>query len=264
MMPNTITWVVERSAFSPAYSEFCATIERLGHRCQEWDDEWWHGSELPELQGPVLFHGSLGNADRIVRELQWTPGAFCRSQAFYCSQWYEQARQWLVHDRWRTSTVAELADSPREVAGDLATKGQVFVRPDSPLKPFSGRVCAVEDITLAALDFGFYYEDESTPVVVAPVQSIGREWRFVVVNREVIAGSGYLADGRTAVANLDAGPRQFAAQVAKEFEAPEAVYILDICEVDGDLRLVEINPFSGADLYACDPEAVVGAVSSAI
>jgi hypothetical protein len=38
---------------------------------------------------------------------------------------------------------------------------------------------------------------------------------------------------------------------------------MDICEADGELRLLELNPFSGADLYACRLDDVVAAVSAA-
>ena len=44
--------------------------------------------------------------------------------------------------------------------------------------------------------------------------------------------------------------------------APEPVYVLDTCEVDREPRLLELNPFSGADLYACDTDAVVGAIDA--
>jgi hypothetical protein len=39
------------------------------------------------------------------------------------------------------------------------------------------------------------------------------------------------------------------------------VYVLDVCESEGRLHLLDLGPFSGADLYACDREAVVWAVS---
>lgn len=259
------TWVLESGAFKPAYGAFCHAVHRLGHRRITWDDDWWDGGSLPDLAGdPIIFHGSLGNADRIVRELPWSPGAFCATSQFYCSRWYEKASKWLLHHDWRTTTVAELALAPIEVVGSLARDGMVFVRPDSPLKPFSGRVCSVDEITLEALDFGFYYEDKETPVVIAPVRAVGRESRFVIVDGEVIAGSGYVANGRVALDSSDTGPWTFAGEVARSFEAPERVYVLDICESAGDLHLVEINPFSGADLYACDPERVVVAVSAVV
>ena len=135
------------------------------------------------------------------------------------------------------------------------------MRPDSPLKPFSGRVCQLEGISLGALDHGFYYDDPNLPVVVAPVRAIGEEWRFVVANGRVVAGSGYEASRR---AQVQPGAERAAAraqEIADVLEAPEAVYVLDLADCDGELRLLELNPFSGADLYGCDPDAVVAAVS---
>jgi hypothetical protein len=41
------------------------------------------------------------------------------------------------------------------------------------------------------------------------------------------------------------------------------MYVLDVCDCDGALKLLELNPFSGADLYAADPDTVVRAVSAA-
>jgi hypothetical protein len=38
---------------------------------------------------------------------------------------------------------------------------------------------------------------------------------------------------------------------------------MDVCEADGALWLLELNPFSGADLYFCPATAVVAAVSDA-
>lgn len=57
-------------------------------------------------------------------------------------------------------------------------------------------------------------------------------------------------------------PWAFAQSIASELRPPEAVYVLDVCEADGRLHLLELNPFSGADLYACDRAAVVRAVAT--
>jgi glutathione synthase/RimK-type ligase-like ATP-grasp enzyme len=85
---------------------------------------------------------------------------------------------------------------------------------------------------------------------------------FVVADREVVAGSGYAAEGRRALPEtIGSEPWAFAAEVAAELDPPEDVYVLDVCESDGRLRLLELNPFSGADLYACDADNIVSAVS---
>lgn len=194
--------------------------------------------------------------------MEWTPGSYCATARFFCSTWYPTASAWLVHERWRTSTVQELVEDPEGIAGSLANAGRdVFVRPDSPLKPFSGRVCNLRRLSLKVLDFGLYYEDPRTPVIVAPVPQIGQEWRFVVVKGRIVAGSKYAASTRTALTGVSAAALRLASLVAADLPVPEDVYVLDVCETLGGLRLLEINPFSGADMYGCDAEAIVEAVA---
>ena len=77
-----------------------------------------------------------------------------------------------------------------------------------------------------------------------------------------MAGSAYQPDGRLALPDDPTGePWAFASAVARQIDAPQDVLVLDACEADGALSLLEINPFSGADLYSCDRAAVVAAVS---
>ncbi|WP_343076481.1 ATP-grasp domain-containing protein [Jiangella mangrovi] len=160
--------------------------------------------------------------------------------------------------RYTLTTVGDLVET-----GPPSEFGQrVFVRPDSALKPFSGRVLERDQITLRALDHGFFYDDDSLPVVVAPEITIGHEWRFVVVGATVVAGSDYTSLSRTAGAALS--PEHpawgYAADLASKVEPPDPVFVLDVCETDAGLRLLEFNPFGGADLYGCDRAAIVGAV----
>jgi hypothetical protein len=263
MTVQAMTWVLERDVF-PNGDSLRAGATEAGHRVVDWSDEWWGNSVPPRLSGPILFHGSLNNADRVVRELDWWPGAYCKTAAFRCSTWYPLATQWLLHREWEILPASRFVNERDAVLARLGGANGVFVRPDSPLKPFSGRVLRRPDqITLAALDHGFYYDDANLPVVVAPIRSITREWRYVVALDHVIAGSAYVANGRAAVPDDPRGsPWQFAAEVATRMTAPEAVYVLDVCESDGDLRLLELNPFSGADLYACSGIDVVRGIAA--
>ena len=188
-----------------------------------------------------------------------------RDGRLHCSVWYPRADKWLLHRRYEILPASQLVAEPGRAFDRVGAHDEAFVRPDSPLKPFAGRVLARDAVSLAALDHGFYYDDEHLPVVVAPLRSVGQEWRFVVVDREVVAGSGYLAEGRRAVAQApDSEAWRFAAQVASEMEQPEPVYVLDVCETPEGLSLLELNPFSGADLYACDLGAVAQAIGQFI
>ena len=222
-----------------------------------------HTPRLAETR--VVFHGSLGNAARITQELPWRPGAFCATDRFRCSAWYPDAKPWLLHQSWVLTTVAGLVADAETVLVPIGSPESFFVRPDSPLKPFSGRVLNRGGLSLRALDHGFYYDDDALPIVVAPVRTVGREWRYVVCERQVVAGSEYVAAERSAKPDDPAGaPWAFAAEIARTLPEPEPVFIIDICDTSEGLRLLELNPFSGADLYACDRHAVVRAVSEVV
>lgn len=261
MRATDLIWLVEPKVFADGYLERMRTAVRgAGFQLRIWEEAW--DDDPPVFSGPVVFHGSLGNAARLAG---WLAGSFCDAPAFHCSAWYPRAAQWLLHEPTRIVPAEELVADPRSVFASIGAGDQAFVRPDSPLKPFSGRVLRVDGVTLQALDHGFYYDDARLPVVVAPVRTVGREWRFVVVDGQVVAGSGYIAEGRVATAESPDGRAwAFAGGIAAVLEGPQPVYVLDVCEVDGALYLLELNPFSGADLYACDLDAVVPAVSAVV
>jgi ATP-grasp domain, R2K clade family 3 len=260
---DNVTWVLEADVFPASHSRMLAAVRDVSAEAVLWRDEWLADESWPRLSGRVvIFHGSLGNAAVVAERLPWRPGSFCDAQGFRCSRWYPRADRWLLHRTWALSSVEELATTADDVLARIGAPEAFFVRPDSPLKPFSGRVLQRDQISLAALDYGFYYEDKQLPVIVAPVRAVHREWRYVVVAGEVVAGSAYQANGRSSLPDEPSGePWAFASAVARQIDAPQDVLVLDVCEADGGLFLLEINPFGGADLYACDRVAVVAAVS---
>lgn len=249
-------WVLEAGVFSTG-DAFAAAAARAGHAVTAWDEAWAEPERAPRFAGETVgFRGNLADADRVRRTLPWAPGAWCATDAFHCTAWYPRAARWLLHQGWQATTASRLVAAPP--AADA-----VFVRPDSPLKPFSGRVVRTAGLTLAALDCGFYYDDPALPVIVAPVRSVVDEWRFLVVAGRVVAGSAYDASaGRRPLPAPPSGAAwAFAQEVAASLVPPEPIYVLDVCLADGALHVLELNPFSGADLYAADPDAVVAAVA---
>jgi hypothetical protein len=214
-------WLLESDVFAVGPHPLTTAVRRAGHRVLVWRDDWW--SVPDELPAPtderVLFHGSLANAGRIAALGRWDPGAYCATARLSCSAWYPQATRWLANASHVFSTVRELVAEPERVAAPLEptsgrlrppsiqgrlrpaspafASGRVFVRPDGCLKPFSGRVVALAGLTPGHLDHGFYYDDLDLPIVIAPVQTLGREWRFVAAG-VVVASSAYEAVGRRA------------------------------------------------------------------
>lgn len=261
---TNVTWVLESEVFPESHPSIREAIKRAGHVIVDWSEDWIEQGPPARLSvGPTIFHGSLGNAALVHDCFDWNPGSFCDVEKFRCSSWYDHQRRWLLHEEYTFTTVEKLLKRPREIADSIGGGDQLFVRPDSPLKPFSGRIVGARKVTASNLDLGFYYDDPELPIVVAPIRTIGREWRFVVVDGVVVAGSGYEPSTRQAISvELTDKARQFAAMIATESEAWCDVYVMDVCQCEGDIRLVEFNPFGGADLYACNPDSVVDAVST--
>ncbi len=256
-------WILEKSIFADNHQRLEKAAADQGHSVIEWNLDWELGDRPPRWQNEaILFHGSLGNAQNVVENFPWQPGAYCKVAAFQCSAWYCDAAQFLVHDAWRKMPLQEFVAHSNEVLDSLDIRDSFFVRPNSPLKPFAGRVLPRRELQLADFDHGFYFDDASIEVVIAPKRIIGKEWRFVVVDGELVTGSEYEANGRSEETTaVPLNVETFAAQVVSSIQAPEAVFIIDVCDCEGDLRLMELNPFSGADLYACDRAKIVESIA---
>jgi hypothetical protein len=257
-----VHWLLEPDAFGEGPHPLVAAARRAGHGVTHWRDDWWSSGVFPALEDErVVFHGSLGNAARIARLGRWSPGAYCNEERLRCSGWAPATERWRLNERYVSTTVRELCEQPVVITRSLGDElREVFVRPDSPLKPFSGRVVQLAGLAPADLDHGFYYEDVELPIVVAPVTRVHEEWRFVVAHGTVVASGGYQARGRRATASRPTpAARALAEEIAAELVAPDPLYVLDLGRTDAGLRLVELNPFSGSDLYGCDLDELVTA-----
>ncbi len=249
-------WVIEEGVFGQ--DALTRRARERGLTVHAWEASWWE--RAPDWSGDVYFRGSLGFAARVERELSWRPGAMCEEAAFSCAAWYPRVTAHLLTERHVFTTVEALCDDPEGVAAQLDAQDTLFVRPDSPLKPFSGRVVSAPGLTPGHLDHGFYYEDLTLAVVATPVVEVHEEWRFVVVEGVVVAESGYVAEGRAERAGVPEDARALACEIAGQLEPPARAYVLDVARTGAGLGLVELNPFGGADLYGCDPDAVLDAL----
>jgi hypothetical protein len=255
-----VHWLIEVDVFPETASRMCAAIEAHGDRWTRYADDIAE-VELPPREACVVFWGSLGAAyqDRVAA--RWRPGAIGNIDQFRVASYAPRLGPLLVNTDTVTTTVRDLVEKPQVVLARLHQPQRVFVRPDSALKPFAGRVLDASAIDRSALDHGFYYDDDALPIVVAPARRIHREWRAVIADGRVVAGCAYTADRRGTVEPLPEPVRAIAGQVACGDWQPAPIYVVDVAEVDSVVRVLELNPFSGADLYHCDPYAVVEAVA---
>jgi len=142
---------------------------------------------------------------------------------------------------------------------------RLFIRPNTGFKSFAGQVVkfGTIDEDINGLNQLTGIMDENM-ILVAPPQKILGEFRFVVADGKVVTGSEYRWDGRLDI-RRDWTPEceDLARQVAEHPWQVDIAYTCDVALLEEGPRLVELNGFSCAGMYACDIDKVVRAVSDA-
>jgi ATP-grasp domain, R2K clade family 3 len=205
----------------------------------------------------VLGYGTFPFARQIQLYKRWIPGAWCDSTNLDCSCYFAYFGRFLLNQAYAILPGVEAIRQADWLFKVFGRDDAVFARPTGCHKVFTGR-CISKDDFAAALSPTRY--DPTTLVVVAAPKEIDREWRLVVAKDRVIAGSQYALGGVKSIApGCPEEVKAFAQGMLDQVRwRPDPMFMLDVCESEGRLWLVELNGFSCSWLYQCDLAAVVG------
>jgi hypothetical protein len=208
----------------------------------------------------AIGYGTFPFAREIHLHRRWRPGAWCDPVNLDCICYFAHLGRFLLNQHYAILPGVEAIRQRDWLFEVFGADEMVFARPAGCHKLFTGRCIARDDFASA---LGPTRYDPATLVVVASPREIDREWRLVVAADRVVAASRYAEQGGKSVSPGCPGEvRAFAeAMLAEVRWRPDPVFMMDVCESDGRLWLVELNGFSTSWLYACDVEAVVAAVS---
>ncbi|WP_425398358.1 ATP-grasp domain-containing protein [Aeoliella sp.] len=267
-----VHWLIDAELFGHYRDDLVEAIREVGDEVQlvqapsppyRWDDVGCSYRETFPEDACVVSHGDIELVTRIHREQRWKPGAFCTVENFRCSSYLCHFGKYWVNADYMMLPFGELTRQRRFLFEKMGTEGRLFIRPDSPLKLFTGQIATEENFD-ADLEFmGFYDFPPESMVVVSSPKTIVNEWRFVVAAKTVVAGCLYQRGSEKVLEpDYDPAALQLASQIASSGYEPDPVWIVDICETsEGDYHMLEIGGFSFSDLYACDKREVVVAVS---
>jgi hypothetical protein len=140
----------------------------------------------------------------------------------------------------------------------------IFIRPNSSLKLFAGTVLTqktwdekIADIHNAAAE----YPDEL--LGYSEYIDIWAEWRFFIVDGEVVTGSLYKASGRLEMRPASADMLLIAQAAAQQW-LPLETCVMDLALTKQGLKVVEFNSVNSAGLYESDPVAFLRAIREAV
>lgn len=272
-----IDWIIDQYMLDLAAERGCASISDAAIRagCDvhviESDDLVARKVRIPgSSDTPAVIYGSFRFVRRIERQLKedgraaLVPGSFCRAENLSYSVFGARLGSIMLNDDFVVMPFGEFRR--RRLAG---WGGRCFLRPDAVTKSFTGMVVTEADFDheMNALEKLQHVMPEDM-VVAARARDIERETRFVIVDGKVVSGSTYGWNGNEDIGlPVDDVSAGLAREVARHRWQPDTAYTCDVALVrDGDsmiAKLIELNSFSCASLYACDLTAVVDAVSAA-
>lgn len=224
------------------------------------------------------------NFGRKLKKLSWVPGVYLDEKKYECTSYYPVFGEELLHSDYIMLPYGELMRRKDQLFFYFDKYDDIFIRPNSGFKQFAGTVLDQTRFEDGVKLAGFYDVEPELLVVVSGAKEIQKEWRFVIVNQEVVSGSLYrdwtigpetLSSGTVtkdlillnskSVSEIctDENALEYAKKVAKMYN-PEPAWTLDVAlKNDGDYKIIEIGCFSCAGMYGNDLSKVVKTVTDA-
>lgn len=211
----------------------------------------------------VIAYGSINFTTAVAREANWVPGVWGNRKHLECTYYYPKLGKFLLNSDYIMLPYGELLRQKNFLYDSLEPYlgTNLFVRPSSPLKTFTGQLVSRLRYEEDVKRLGFYDVNPEDVVIVSMAKAIDTEWRMVIIDGNVVAGSQYKEMGLTQIREespIDVW--DFAQKVADEYRIDDA-YVIDVGLGTKGLRLIEVNSFSSSGWYLADKPAIVQAAA---
>lgn len=252
-----VNWLVDEllteRAYETGYPSIAQVAKEMGHGV--YLTKYIPFSSNPDENIPfksnecVITHGTIQFCKQIEKAYGkiWVPGLYFNDNVKTFTAFASHIGEDLLNSDFIILSLSEFKRRKMK---------NVFIKPLSGLKEFVGQIASWHD-QLSSVEI-----DPTTLCVISQPQEIKAEFRYVIVNREVITGSEYRWDNVLDV-RRDTLPvcDELANKVAKMQWQADLVYVCDIASTDNGPKVIELNAFSSSGLYACDTYKIVEAVS---
>ena len=260
----TLAWIVEDGVFGEDLDPLLKAIKRQDMQAEVVKYLAFQAGKYDDIYPPdncVLCYGSVGLIRQLMQQTHWVPGAWCTLKNLECSSYYAHYGEHLLNDDYIMLPLGEVLRRKDEIYGmyckDVEPHSVIFIRPNSGVKSFTGHALEYRHVDREIK----WCIDMSSPeliVVISSAKKIHREWRFIAAHKEIVAGSLYKMDNElTLSSDFPQAAFDFASLAVQNDWEPDPMFAIDICEVEGELFVLEMNSFSSSGFYRCDPDAIV-------
>jgi ATP-grasp domain, R2K clade family 2 len=261
-----VNWLVEEDIFD-RHQEFIEVLYQHGYPYQQTTYLKCIStvaSAYYKDEDCVIFRGTL-SLGRNILKTPWIPGAYLDEKNLRCSTYYNYFGKYLLNNKYFYLSLKELIRRKEEILAYFSSDGEIFIRPDSNMKPFNAGAFNLNKLNTVQALTSELNTDEKILVLVSKKQPITKEWRFFVHKNEVITGSLYLVGEERINETIKGGHlKDYLTQILVSVNwYPEALYTVDICESKGELYVLELGSYSCAGEYGCDLNLIIEAGAEA-
>ena len=257
------TWLIERGVYGEYAIALKAEVERQGMSCFEVD--YRPGKQPPgDVSGCwnlaedacAVLWGTLPLVRQVQLHHNWTPGGWCNVENLEYGTYSTHFGEFLLNGFHAMLPGGAAAGLQEYLFDKYGANDEIFVRPSGVQKLFPGKVVYKDNFEEAIATSRY---DPAMQVVVAPPKEIGREWRLVIAGDEIVASSQYRDSGAISIMpDCPIQVSEYASDVLRRVTwRPESLFVMDVCESDDRLYVLELNSFSCSGFYECDVEPIV-------
>jgi hypothetical protein len=215
------------------------------------------GDLIPEAEinhKNVICIGSY-SMRHVASKNNWKPGIF----DLFDQNFEQQRFHWSAHMLNFNSKVSQLSEAKFE-------EEKMFVRPVHDSKSFTGKVFSRDEFIAWSKKNQNNYESSlngKTLIQISPLVNIFAEYRFCVIKGLITTQSLYKRGGHIIYqSDVDQVFVDFVADRIQEWQPHEA-FVIDVCDTDSGIKIVEINTLNSSAFYAADVDKLVIALEEA-
>lgn len=127
-------------------------------------------------------------------------------------------------------------------------KGKRFFRTVKDTKNFSAGCFEYDEIK---------YQDLVFPLMMASVRKIEAEYRFIIINNEIVDNSSYLINNKPNIIEKASISFSYFVESLLEKWVPTDNFIIDIASVNGEPKVIEVNNIHCSRFYGCSINKVI-------
>jgi len=262
-----VKWVIDKYLFEEYEEKLPTSIRNSGMDVMFFDymktiqvDDFFKKHFTDE--DIVIFHGSHQHGRRISK-LPVYPGVFLTLENYECYKYYGYFGDHLLNSNYIMMYLEMLKEF-------LIHSKNVFIRPSNGYKSFTGQLLPKDNFheSFDILTKSYGGLDMSLLVLLSLEQDIEEEYRFIVVDGELISGALYMdKESRNRWEPYydkpcnDLNAIEFANIMSKIYQ-PDMAYNIDICKLKtGEYKIMELNSFCCGSMYGNDYDKVVNKIN---